>query len=99
MEPNQIEPVQSLPHPPHRSERIFHPPERYLGTILEDVEKIFLMKNGVHDDDPKTYDETILDIDSKKWLEAMKSEINSMCSNQVWTLVDPSEGIVPIGCK
>ena len=29
----------------------------------------------------------------------MKSEINSMHSNQVWTLVDPSEGIVPIGCK
>ena len=41
----------------------------------------------------------ISDIDSKKWLEAMKSEINSMHSNQVWTLVDPSEGIVPIGCK
>ena len=29
----------------------------------------------------------------------MKSEIDSMHSNQVWTLVDPPEGIVIIGCK
>ena len=29
----------------------------------------------------------------------MKSEIDSMHSNQVWTLVDPPEGIVSIGCK
>ena len=26
--------------------------------------------------------------DSDKWLEAIKSEIGSMCENQVWTLVD-----------
>jgi hypothetical protein len=30
--------------------------------------------------------------ESKKWLEAMKSEIRSMYDNQVWTLVDiPSD--------
>ena len=29
----------------------------------------------------------------------MKSEIDSIHLNQVWTLVDPLEGIVPIGCK
>ena len=29
----------------------------------------------------------------------MKSEIDLMRSNQVWTLVDLPEGIVPIGCK
>ena len=29
----------------------------------------------------------------------MRSEIDSMHSNQVLTLVDLSEGIVPIGCK
>ena len=60
---------------------------------------MFLMGNGVHGDDPKTYDEAILDIDSEKWLEAMRSEIDSMHSNQVWTLVDPPEDIVSIGCK
>ena len=60
---------------------------------------MFLMKNGAHGDDHKTYDEAISDIDSEKWLEAMRSEIDSMHSNQVWTLVDPPEGIVLIGCK
>ena len=29
----------------------------------------------------------------------MKSEINSMHSNQVWTSVNLPKGIVPIGCK
>jgi hypothetical protein len=32
------------------------------------------------------------DLESDKWLEAMKSEIRSMYDNQVWTLVDiPSD--------
>ncbi|KAK4411908.1 hypothetical protein Sango_0263800 [Sesamum angolense] len=37
--------------------------------------------------------------DSDKWLEAMKSEMDSMDSNQVWTLVDPSKGGKPVKCK
>ncbi|KAK9024988.1 hypothetical protein V6N11_064889 [Hibiscus sabdariffa] len=37
--------------------------------------------------------------DSEKWLEAMRSEMDSMSDNQVWTLVEPPEGIKPIGCK
>ncbi|KAL0400369.1 UNVERIFIED_CONTAM: Retrovirus-related Pol polyprotein from transposon TNT 1-94 [Sesamum radiatum] len=39
------------------------------------------------------------DIDSDKWLEAMKSGMDSMGSNQVWTLVDPPKGARPVGCK
>ncbi|KAL0406059.1 UNVERIFIED_CONTAM: hypothetical protein Slati_3919800 [Sesamum latifolium] len=39
------------------------------------------------------------DIDSDKWLEAIKSEMDSMGSNQVWTLVDPHKGARPVGCK
>ena len=35
--------------------------------------------------DPKTYDEIILDIDSEKWMEVMKSEIDSIHSNQIWS--------------
>ncbi|KAL0394438.1 UNVERIFIED_CONTAM: hypothetical protein Slati_4410000 [Sesamum latifolium] len=41
----------------------------------------------------------MLDIDSDKWLEAMKSEMHSMGSNQVWTLVDPPKGVRPVGCN
>ena len=36
---------------------------------------------------------------SDKWLVAIKSAMNSMYENQVRTLVDPLEGIKPIGCK
>ncbi|KAL0310425.1 UNVERIFIED_CONTAM: hypothetical protein Scaly_2929600 [Sesamum calycinum] len=38
-------------------------------------------------------------IDPDKWLEAMTSEMDSMGSNQVWTLVDPPKGARPVGCK
>ncbi|KAL0445936.1 UNVERIFIED_CONTAM: Retrovirus-related Pol polyprotein from transposon RE2 [Sesamum latifolium] len=38
-------------------------------------------------------------IDSDKWLEVMKSEMYSMGSNQVWTLVDHPKGVRPLGCK
>ena len=32
-------------------------------------------------------------------MDAMKSEIDSIYFNQIWSLVDPSKGIVSIGCK
>ena len=37
--------------------------------------------------------------DSSKWLEAMKSKIESMIINNVWILIDPPEGVKPIECK
>ena len=33
-----------------------------------------------------------------KWLEVMKSKIEFMKLNNIWTLVDPPEGIKSIGC-
>ncbi|KAL0355705.1 UNVERIFIED_CONTAM: hypothetical protein Sradi_4017400 [Sesamum radiatum] len=51
------------------------------------------------DNDPKTYGEAMSDIDSDKWLEAMRSEMDSIGSNQVWTLVNPPKGARPVGCK
>ncbi|KAL0293242.1 UNVERIFIED_CONTAM: Retrovirus-related Pol polyprotein from transposon RE1 [Sesamum angustifolium] len=41
----------------------------------------------------------MLDIDSGKWLEAMKSEMDSMSSNQVYMLVDRPKSFKPVGCK
>ena len=37
--------------------------------------------------------------DSEKWLLAMKSEMQSMYNNQVWTLIDSPDGIKTIGSK
>ncbi|KAL0463217.1 UNVERIFIED_CONTAM: hypothetical protein Slati_0209300 [Sesamum latifolium] len=51
------------------------------------------------DSDPKTYGEAMSDIDSDKWFEAMKFEMDSMGSNQVRTLADPPKGVRPLGCK
>ena len=38
--------------------------------------------------EPTTYKAAILDLESKKWLEAMNAEMQSMYDNQVWDLVD-----------
>ncbi|KAL0329351.1 UNVERIFIED_CONTAM: hypothetical protein Sradi_4921800 [Sesamum radiatum] len=53
-----------------RSAKVPQPPERY-G---------FLGVTGQLDNDPKAYGEAISDIDSGRWLEAMKSEMDSMSS-------------------
>jgi hypothetical protein len=46
-----------------------------------------------------TYTKTMMRPDSEKWLEAMESEIKSMHDNRVSILVDPIDGVRPIGCK
>ena len=53
----------------------------------------------VDQDEPMSYQDAMNDPDSEKWLEAMKSEMDAMYANQVWTLVDQPESVRPIGCK
>jgi len=77
-----------------RSSRIRHLPERY-GYLITDQGDVLLMDQ----DEPVTYQEAITGPESEKWLEAMKSEMDSMYTNQVWTLVEPPVGVNPIGCK
>ncbi|KAL0387786.1 UNVERIFIED_CONTAM: Retrovirus-related Pol polyprotein from transposon TNT 1-94 [Sesamum radiatum] len=72
-----------------RSARVPQPPKRY-G---------FLSVIGQLDNDPKTYREVISDIDSEKWLESIKSKMDSMSSNQIWTLVDQPKGVKPVRYK
>ncbi|KAL0381954.1 UNVERIFIED_CONTAM: Retrovirus-related Pol polyprotein from transposon RE1 [Sesamum calycinum] len=48
---------------------------------------------------PETHGEAISDIDSSKWLKAIKSEMDSIGSNQVWSLIDPPKGLRSVGCK
>ena len=42
-------------------------------------------------DEPTNYKEAMEGPNSEKWLESMKSEIDSMYANKVWTLVDIPE--------
>ncbi|XP_075101659.1 uncharacterized protein LOC142177095 [Nicotiana tabacum] len=45
------------------------------------------------------YDQAVHDKNADKWVAAMKSEMGSMYSNQVWDLVELSDGVKPIECK
>jgi hypothetical protein len=51
------------------------------------------------DDEPATYVEAMMHLDSEKWQSAMRSKIDSMSKNQVWNLVDQPDGVKPIECK
>ncbi|CAN6552325.1 unnamed protein product [Malus baccata var. baccata] len=89
----------SVPEPlaPRRSERVSKPPKRY--GLDNDFDELYLLGDNETKEDPRDYTEAMSDIDSKRWQEAMKSEMDSMYQNQVWTLVDPPEGIVLVGNK
>ena len=60
---------------------------------------LFRSELDENDEDPITYMDAMQRPDSEKWLEAMKSKMDSMKVNDVWTLVDPPEGVKPIRCK
>ena len=64
--------------------------------MVRDGDPIELDEN---DEDLIIYMDTMQRSNSDKWLEAMKSKMESMKVNDVWTLVDPPEGVKSIGCK
>ncbi len=80
--------------PIRRSSRIIRPPQKL--TLLNES---FMMISEDCEQDPRTYEEAMKDIDRDRWIDAMNSEMDSMHKNQVWTLVDPPINIKTIGCK
>ena len=79
-----------------RSDRVPHQPDRYYDFLFRDGDPIKLDENNK---DPITYIDAMQRSDSDKWLEAIKFEMESMKINNVWILVDPPEGIKPVGHK
>ena len=77
-----------------RTSRIRSILERY-GFIISKQKDVLLIEN----DEPTTYEESLNSSEFDQWLNAMESKMDSMYTNQVWTLVNPLEGIKPIGCK
>ena len=88
-----VEPVVEEPAP-WRSVRARRTPEKF--TLLTTGQRDVLLLDN---DEPKTYTEAIMGLDSEKWLGAIKFEIESIHDNQVWNLVDPIEGVRPMECK
>ena len=79
---------------PQRSGRLVRLPSHY-GHEGE-VQFLVSVTNQV---DPLTYRDAMDDSNKDKWQDAMNQEMESMYSNFVWELVDPSEDVRPIGCK
>ena len=71
------------------------PPQPRRSARLRAARKLLLLDN----DEPATYVEAMVDPNSVKWQEAMKSEIESMTENQVWNLIDQPDGVKTIECK
>jgi hypothetical protein len=79
---------------PRMSIRARHTTKKFT-LLTTERHNILLLDN----DEPMTYIEAMMGPDSKKWLGAMESKIESMHDNQVWNLVDPIDGVRPIICK
>ena len=74
-----------------RSTRIRTAPEWYGNPVMN----VLLLDNN----EPANYEEAMMSPDSGKWQEAMKSEMESMSENQVWTLVDLPDSRKAVECK
>jgi len=86
----------SIPPEPRRSGRSSLPPDRYIGMVEECKEENVLL---LESNEPATYKGAMACSDSKLWLEAMQSEIDSMYENDVWDLVDLPDKVRPLQCK
>ena len=67
-----------------RSSRTIRPPHRYSPAL----HYILLIDRG----EPESYDEVLQDKELVKWELAMKDEIDSLMSNQMWPLVELPKG-------
>ena len=77
-----------------RRGRVVIQPDRFIG-LGESSDHL----EGNQEIDPCSFDEAVNDKDASSWKTAMDSEMKSMYSNEVWELVEPDQGIKPIGCK
>ena len=89
-----IERPQEEPTGPRRSGRVVRQPDRYMsyGDAMVAV-------SDKNDDEPISHSQAVASPEANLWQDAMNAEIKSMYDNGVWTLVDPPDGIRPIGNK
>ncbi|KAJ9541510.1 hypothetical protein OSB04_028016 [Centaurea solstitialis] len=86
-----VEPVTQQEHDLRRSTRVRQEPYRYLG---------FLVSQDDGDlNEPTFYGDAISGSESKQWLEAMKTEMQSMYDNLVWELTDLPQHCKAVGNK
>ena len=72
------------------------PPQPRRSTRIREARGEVLLLDH---DEPATDVKAMMDPDSKEWQIVKRSKIDSMRDNQVWNLVDPSDGVKAIECK
>ena len=71
------------------------------SAILDDY-VVYLQESEYNvraENDPKFFSQAMSCKESELWYNAMKEEMNSMKSNEVWDLVELPNGVKVIGCK
>ena len=83
---DEIEPMQTEQTPVTTEEPIRRSQQQRKSAIPKDY--VMYMYEDVNDiglaNDPRTCKESMMSLNSSKWLEAMEDELRSMSSNKVW---------------
>ena len=94
VDPQPLIPDTDTPNMLRLSGRVIRPPVK-----VTSMGESSLTIPESHDDDLTSYYKVINDKDFNFWKDAMKSELESMYSNKVWSLVDLPQGLKPTGSK
>lgn len=69
--------------------------ERYNWLLIDDENADYAINNDYF----LTYQQTMEGKDFILWIDAMKSKMCSMYKNEIWTLENVPDGVIPISCK
>jgi hypothetical protein len=74
-------------------------PQRTRTSAIPDDYKVYNSEEVQMEDDPTSFEEVMRSEYLYKWLDAMKDEIKSMSTNEVWDLEKIPKGAKIVGCK
>jgi hypothetical protein len=77
---------------PRRSQRIRKP-------VISNYYEIYNSEEIQMEGDPTSFEEAMRSVHSSEWLEAMKDEMKSMSTNDVWDLEEIPKRAKTVGCK
>jgi hypothetical protein len=74
-------------------------PQRTRKSAIPDDYEVYNSEEVQMEDDPTSFEEAMRSEHSSKWFDAMKDEIKSMSTNEVWNLEEIPKGAKTVGCK
>jgi hypothetical protein len=74
-------------------------PQRIRKSAIPDDYEVYNSEEVQMEDDPTSFEEAIRSEYCSKWVDAIKDEIKSMSTNEVWDLEEISKGDKTVGCK